>query len=507
MRPPSKQLLVLLNRLHWAYWVLAVTSMIAAIALRLSHVGRLPRPLTLVVGLLGLLWLCRAAVQASAGYASRTSVDGKPALLPYQLRLRRWFFTSVTLTGLWFADAVAIWLWPSASAQFGATLVLYVAAALIAGEMVRLAGLARRARGTERFRELQIIIWLRANCRRAKPLRWIDRRMENVTPTAHTSSFVDRLLLGLLIIATLDAPAFAVATYNAIPSPGSGSSTSVSTKSIGTPPPRTGPPAGAPTTPAETTPHAPPPDPSYASECSGYPAPGTPTQGEPEPPEARAALFALWLGPAGTGATVAGCAQPARRVRLGTNARSAVWFTLGKCGTETRSIGIYSNGSAALLLQQAARFAARVARNGELLGASPRERVGNGDLYVVQTTSGTTVLVRSRQNAGPAGSTGGGLPCQRLATNNVRYMQVSPQLIPLWRSLMEELGWSWPELAAPTSSGTSSYVFRALDGKDVGHGRCESTGCVVWTPDGKTENQQPDSITLDELLLFAPQSG
>jgi hypothetical protein len=124
---------------------------------------------------------------------------------------------------------------------------------------------------------------------------------------------------------------------------------------------------------------------------------------------------------------------------------------------------------------------------------------------VVQAITGTTVLARSRQSTGPVASLEVGLPCQRLSSENVRYTVVPSSLLPLWRKVLEQSGWNWRESSTGAAPDETRFMFVALDGHQVGHGECtENRRCSVVTTQGGFDNQQGGTISLDELLVYAP---
>jgi len=196
--------------LHWLYWAISGACLIAAVGARLARVPNVPRLLSAAVGVGALLWVARASIHVMAGYANAGRDE-------HQRRLRRLFRLSLGVALVWIGDAAVFWFWPSALGQLLVNLVLFVLVALLASVTVEAASEAGRGRGTEKFRELAIVVWLERQCERSGVLRWAARRLSNVTPTQTTSSFVNRLALMLVIVVLADTPAAMVSVYHAVP--------------------------------------------------------------------------------------------------------------------------------------------------------------------------------------------------------------------------------------------------------------------------------------------------
>lgn len=159
-----------------------------------------------------------------------------------------------------------------------------------------------------------------------------------------------------------------------------------------------------------------------------------------------AELEALWYGPGGAGAIVAGCPSTSAAASNGT-----VWLE-GRDPMTGKLLGIGVGGKypPALLLGAAVPAALSLAQRGELLGASDRMAVSRGDLYLLYTRLGTDVLVR------------------RFATEQ-RYVLLPSVVAAAWLGAMSEAGrWLWPE--SPDVEGRAEvYRLRPIDseGKPV----------------------------------------
>ena len=256
------------------------------------------------------------------------------------------------------------------------------------------------------------------------------------------------------------------------------------------------------TSPAAATAPAAAPEPvTYEDLCGTAVVPGTPA---PEPQ--ATALHDLWLGGpgrTGAGALEAGCAIPARQVGI-----TDTWYAQGLCGTDLRALGVaQSDGSASLLLQQAARFALAQAEAGRLVGASDRIPVHLGDLYVISTSpQGTWILARSRASAGRIDSQQPRRSCDQPTSENVSYTVLPPVLTELWMQLLQRQ-WAWPALDSSAEGPGRSYVFLA-DGpaqRVIAHATCSDRQHCELEADGKvTMNDRPSRATAEEVRALVP---
>lgn len=239
-------------------------------------------------------------------------------------------------------------------------------------------------------------------------------------------------------------------------------------------------PSGAAGFPEHTT-DGPSSQPTYATLCGAGDQPGRKAPG----PTARS-LYDLWLGPRGVGGLVAGCAEPAKRVRAG----SGTWYVAGRSGPVLLSLGVAaSDGSAALLLGEGARFAFASATAGSLISASPRVRVGLADLQLINTQSGTYVLVRATV---------------RPNVSNSQFVIVPPGLVGAWLAAARETSWTWP-VAVSANGGERSYEFETAAGKIMGEARCENdASCVSRLFDVRLSTHRGEYATLSQIEAVAP---
>ena len=181
---------------------------------------------------------------------------------------------------------------------------------------------------------------------------------------------------------------------------------------------------------------------------------------------------------------------------------------LGICDSDLRSIGIAVPGrSGALLLQQPARFAYARLLDGTLVWATSRVRVGTGDLYLVDTESGTYVLVRSQSSSGAVDPSANSSSCGALTNENVSYAILPPALVGRWLALVRERGWNWPtkDNSLPDSDSSFVFVANAAGGTVIARGTCRSpTDCDLLVR-GKAIDAPPGAhIILDDVLQYAP---
>jgi hypothetical protein len=228
--------------------------------------------------------------------------------------------------------------------------------------------------------------------------------------------------------------------------------------------------------------------------------------GQPAPSPRAAELRELWLGPAGLGATVAGCARAAVSVP----GHPRVWYSVGACDGNIQSLGVSSpDARSAILLQQAARFALRQAEGGVLLSSSSRTGVGKGDLYVVNTVHGSYVLVRSQ--VGAAGhARDESERCSPSLGQNVPYTTVPPAMAHLWLYLANTVGWTWPTLTTGSGPGRiRRFSFRA-DAPSrtvVATGSCTSRNDCRIVVNGEAQHSTASAlIGLEQILMLAPSA-
>jgi hypothetical protein len=208
------------------------------------------------------------------------------------------------------------------------------------------------------------------------------------------------------------------------------------------------------------------PAPEDRSETCGF-EPGIPA---PEPWVDD--LYGLWYGSEqteGAGNVAAGCPRPAE-VEVG---QPRVWLERGLCNGVLQGLGVAAPdyGPPAMLFQKAASIGSAFAREGALLGASPRTRVGAGDLYAFETPRGTYVAIRSRRTYGPTGAGTSAAECGEFSDRNVPYELVPPGLLGIWSTIASH-GWAWPVADGGDASHRHFSFLADLTGNPVGQADC-----------------------------------
>ena len=233
--------------------------------------------------------------------------------------------------------------------------------------------------------------------------------------------------------------------------------------------------------------------PTYEELCPGGIEPGQPAH-RPW----SMSLYSLWLGESGAGAIEAGCARPAHPIK----GHPRIWMAEGSCEGSVRSLGVSVLGRPpSLLYQQAARFALAKAREGTLLGASPREDLRGGDFYLVEAESGPYVLIRSQKAIGSATSSSAPRRCEDYISDNYPYTIVPPGLIRIWLRISHaEL--VWPVLDGDNGGEVQDFAFLGADnGALVGHAECTSTATCTASFNGRVFTTPSSSNLSVESIL------
>jgi hypothetical protein len=485
----------------------ALTSIVGVVA----HAAEAFPPLWLVslvdvlLGALAIGWVLRSGVHALASYFA----------LPARNVVRRRVMLLSVLNGLgtavWLVAAIRLRSSLDAAAQFGA-----LAAASVWVFVMSLCTLvAARAAGLQRGSE-----WVREHLRDAvEPgrrtwlgwliVRLIDWRSDVKSVSTYVTGTSALLLIGLVLM----APAFVrILTTTG----GTDASDPVRVAAHEGRQPRSGGalrprPAGSSARPARgrsrgwspTVPLAAAPDSDsqprrsigYNDVCAGAAQPG---DGAPKPASLK--LHGLWLGSVAVGgAGIVGCAEEARPAR----GHPDLYVMEGRCGDELRSLGIAPlAGDASLLLQQAARYALRLANEGNLVGASGRLSVGGGDLYLIYGDDGTHILVRALAGHGSSPVRSSDDPCREPRADEQPYVEMPPAAADLMMQFVRAHGWVWPR---PTIDG---FVLRREPGaKDIAAMIVCSgdSHCVLDAGREVLKREAPaPTMSADDLLRFAP---
>lgn len=247
---------------------------------------------------------------------------------------------------------------------------------------------------------------------------------------------------------------------------------------------------------------------TYTSPTSG--APSSPTYeeicgaGSPWSPTSKSAqtLLREWLS---RGASLAGCAGPVRPASVD----GSVLASMGRCDTELRTVGIGDRNRAILLTGQPASVVAPLVNGKKLTSVPTHLRLGSGDVYLVDTTSGTYVLARrtstAPQQGAPARSayTDGG--CAPWSGQD--YAVLLPALAHLWIASMSQNGWTWPVASAAEPDKRKSLRFVRRDASISAVGRCDNNGtCQLSSRSRGMTSRATTQLSADVLLRFAPTS-
>jgi hypothetical protein len=478
---------------------------VLAVGLWLASASELAHLLAFVILVLWLLFALRLVLYFVRGWLSAWRHDESPV---QQLAHR--VVIEVVLCLVWLGVAVASWLWPSSLRETIALVILVPTVLLRASATAKAAKVAGLKRNTDLVRESDRAKRLYELAIGVAPMRWVCRNLPLITPPGDTSAYVNWIAVILVVVAAMNVPAAIKDVskrlsspqvsmrhkhhHRAQPPPAAGGSSSYSSQSSGE------------SQPGRIS------DPPYGQQCAGDVAPGDVASGKRATEPAGRELYSLWLGSEirdGLGATEAGCAQPAHRVPK----HNQVWYAIGVCSATLRSLGVYAPGQPpAILLQQPAELAAQLAEEGRLLDASRRLEPGTGDLYVIGSTGGDIVEVRSQSATGPTASKQGTRPCEQFLSGNTEYTTVPTTLIALWLRL-DNTAWTWPELVSPKGDPEQDFVFRRDEPsrQEVATASCTAEGKCTMLTEGKAySNTTPERLTAnelaDQLQVDAPES-
>jgi hypothetical protein len=460
---------------------------------RLLAIGMI---LTGIVLLLRLLGHLHDEYWGWAGVPAGKDIDGHKLLSCLVV-------ADVLLTALWIASGVWMLIDPDEVVQCLVAIFLFVTVPSVAAWTVCVAERLAMRRGSEYVRGLEWVKDLRDiqdRMETLRPMEWLANLWMLETKPKDISWLITMLATFALMVASANAPETAAQLIRVLNADTAvvhrdgrqDERTSSGSRS-----------EGHPERPKRRTPvqrRAPGPRKTYAQICRGDPFPGRGDLDLPgDPPRA---LYDLWLGPKGLGAVVAGCAQKPH----GLMSHSGVWWAVGLCGTELRSLAIGTpRQRAVLLLQQAARFAWARVQDGSLLGASSRQSIGAGDFVLVDTERGTTVLIRARSSTGQTEQQSTST-CEDFADENVPYTEVPPPLVELWLGLAR-VEWVWPIEREQPAGAPRLFAFVTTAGEIVSAATCspDRPQCELRGPERspRTSTAHPH-IGVEDLLEIAP---
>jgi hypothetical protein len=405
----------------------------------------------------------------------------------------------IAFNALGFASIV----WKSSSGVMAtAVMLLFFAIMLVSGATIE-AAKGKRKRGSEWLRETGPMEWVETSLGPhadlfGKPFLSVIRF---ATPVPKASCYIVCLLAMLVVVAAAAGRASLPAIEKGLDI-GVGAHTSSTTTST-TPDP------GANTTVTTTSASATTitgsgtsvneekekPLPTYEQLCRDHVSPGYPAP-EPQAKDLRGLFYEK-------GAIIAGCAGPAAEVSSGSN----IWWTLGRCNGEVRSLAVTgSKGAPVLMLQQVAAFAQGKAERGELIGGSARVSSAHGDYQVIETTTADYVMAREDSSLGGPSPKKPPRSCGQLSDRDSPYTLVPPGLVELWLHLARK-EWVWPVEAGETESGAKMFVFRSVGRAPAKVAAAEcwtERQCTMRTTAGLSESSDSDGRAADELESDAP---
>jgi hypothetical protein len=494
-RPPAISLRRIVKTASTVGAIVSGVDVLASVILVVAGVPELPRYLALLVAVTIPAYLGRLLVQGFGGYYRHATSDKNTQ------RLTRLFICNVALCLIWTAEAVVFWLWPSAFFQLLTAGSLWALVTWNACAIVDTLPKTNCKRGTEEIRSWGWFIRLRKLIRRSGLLKKVEEQLDNVTSSTDTSSFLNRISLVLIMVVLADIPSVSVELVAPIKHLGTEAPSTLSANAhhhrghkvkkgsssgMGSLP-HDSQSGGFSTGEAET-------EPTYEQQC-----PGSDSRVKSAPVNVWRSFIALWKH---EGATQAGCPQYARKVP----GHPSIWYAIGTCGANVRSLGVYAPGQGATIqLQDAAIFGLELAKEGRLLSASSRATVADGDFYLFQTTNGTYSLSRSQSAKGYIKTNMTTLWCERYTSTNVPYVITPPNVTSIWWNLTADgFGWSWP--SSHTGEG-QVYLFRSYKPGEatIATTVCTSADqCTTWTRAGELLSHGTSSVALDELLAYAP---
>jgi hypothetical protein len=442
-----------------------------------------PRAVYYLTAAGGVTYAARYAVHLRIGYARQTGNVGK--------QLRRLMRTDlIVVIAFNFVGFASIASKPSSGVMAASVLVLFIVVLLVSGATI-VAAKDTLPRGTEWLRTTKPMEWVETSLGPhadlfGKPFLWLIRL---ATPVRSASCYVVCLLAMLVIVGAAAGRASLPALEKGLHLD-EGAHTS-STPASTAPDPE----VNTATTGSSTVVKEEAPPPTYEALCRNHVVPGYPAP-EPQAADLRR-LFAE------TGAIVAGCAGAAGKVSAG----SGVWWTLGRCDGEVRSLAVAGAESpAVLMLQQVAVFAQAKAERGELTGGSPRISAAHGDYQIIETAAGDYVMAREDSSLGGSTLTKPARSCGELSDHDYPYTLVPPGLIELWLQLARK-AWVWPVATGETATHIKQFVFRSIGRApaEVAIAECPSEdACTMNAAEGRSESSDSYGRTAIELERYAP---
>ncbi len=215
-----------------------------------------------------------------------------------------------------------------------------------------------------------------------------------------------------------------------------------------------------------------------------------------------ARLRETWLS---YGAVIAGCPGPIHAASAGGEIVASVGIS--SSNGQVRSLGVADRNHGVLFVGRAAGVALDLTTGRSLRNVPSHLVVGGGDLYLVDTTQGTFVLVR-RTAATPESREGAAEGTEEPSRASERpYVVVPPAGASLWMGEMRERAeWLWPE---PSTANSANEGFDFVNQKSVVmvHASCDrSSGACERSGDHLRYLGGQIGVTAEELLRYAPSA-
>ena len=177
------------------------------------------------------------------------------------------------------------------------------------------------------------------------------------------------------------------------------------------------------------------------------------------------------------------------------------WYVPGYCEGQLQAVAIAPDGleHPVVMLEQAAEFTLPLISDDEFVDAVDRFVVGDGDAYVIDSTSGSHVLISEHSTAGAVAEQGSG--CSDFSDKDVPYTIVDPTLLSGWRSVAAITpGGVYPIASAHDTASVEVVLFNSPAGI-VAEGRCWAAkkACGVKIESEWIMGQADDHITQEEV--------
>lgn len=174
----------------------------------------------------------------------------------------------------------------------------------------------------------------------------------------------------------------------------------------------------------------------------------------------------------------------------------------GHLGGALKSLGVADSDRAIVLFGQPAIVVHKLLSGKNLQNVPTHLLVGGGDFYLINTTTGTFVLVRKTppysETEEPTGTNQSGED----------YVVLSPSAATAWLAAMRETrGWLWPAVSTKLGAKRQTFVFVTTHSAAVARASCNPPNgpCELSTGSSRYQfNADQAELLPDELLSYAP---